>query len=101
MKDTECRTLLLLRPISAYDGLELSTQRIALTVPRRAFTVTGFAFLDEKRLYAMKNILLIATGGTIASAEDGNGLSPLLRVSSWRRRYRRSRECASWISSNP
>ncbi len=26
----------------------------------------------------MKNILLIATGGTIASAEDGNGLSPAL-----------------------
>lgn len=26
----------------------------------------------------MKNILLIATGGTIASAEDGNGLSPSL-----------------------
>ena len=26
----------------------------------------------------MKRILLIATGGTIASAEDGNGLSPTL-----------------------
>lgn len=26
----------------------------------------------------MKNILLVATGGTIASAEDGNGLSPAL-----------------------
>ena len=26
----------------------------------------------------MKNILLIATGGTIASAEDGHGLSPTL-----------------------
>ena len=26
----------------------------------------------------MKHILLIATGGTIASAEDGNGLSPAL-----------------------
>ena len=74
----ECRALLLLRPISAYDELELSTPRIALAAPCRAFTVTGFAFLDEKRLYAMKNILLIATGGTIASAEDGNGLSPAL-----------------------
>lgn len=26
----------------------------------------------------MKRILLIATGGTIASTEDGNGLSPAL-----------------------
>ena len=26
----------------------------------------------------MKRILLIATGGTIASAEDGHGLSPAL-----------------------
>lgn len=69
MKDTECRALLLLRPISAYDGLELSTPRIYRN---------GLCVLDEKRLYAMKNILLIATGGTIASAEDGNGLSPAL-----------------------
>ena len=27
---------------------------------------------------SMKNILLIATGGTIASTEDGHGLSPEL-----------------------
>ena len=26
----------------------------------------------------MKNILMIATGGTIASAEDGRGLAPAL-----------------------
>lgn len=49
----------------------------------------------------MKRILLIATGGTIASTEDGNGLSPALTGEELAQSVPRSRASASSTSCSP
>ena len=48
----------------------------------------------------MKKILLVATGGTIASVEDGRGLALALAAKELARYVRRSRMCAisTWCS---
>lgn len=49
----------------------------------------------------MKHILLIATGGTIASAEDGNGLSPALTGEELARSVPEIEACANSTSCSP
>ena len=48
-----------------------------------------------------RRVLLIATGGTIASTEDGSGLAPTMTGPELARQVPCSTPSASWTSSSP
>ena len=58
-------------------------------------------FEKHKRVTEMKKILLIATGGTIASRKTGTGLAPGFSARSCWPGCRRSGAFAVWRPSSP